>query len=385
MGRIELRYCSPYIRDGLSGSAAVNQASAVPVAGNTSLVINEVVLNTKIPAQVPIGARFTIVGETVPVAHVVTSRSLQAGGAVNEAQLVALDSTANGAPTGGTFTLTFGPTTTGPIAFDATTTAVASALAAMTGYSAACWSVSGSPGAWVVTFTGPLGGAPQALLVGDGTLLIGGAGVITTVTVTATVTGEPANYATTTTEIGFAPALGAGTYTATAALTFKPQLLYVKIGDGDLKYSENDQFHYDLDRDRLDVVRQGADVPMEVSLNFTWEYTRSGTGQAISPLEAIKRVGAASEWVSSCPDDCQPYSVDLIVDYIPPCATANEETYVFPMFRAEKRDHDFKTANVSVNGKCNVTEPVISRGAPSFLVGPQGTVSVILSDPIVEV
>ena len=54
------------------------------------------------------------------------------------------------------------------------------------------------------------------------------------------------------------------------------------------------------------------------------------------------------------------------MDYIPPCATTNEETYVFPLFRAEKRDHDFKAANVAVNGKCNVTEPVITRGAANL-------------------
>ena len=244
MGRIELRYCSPYIRDGLAGTGA-QSGEVASAKGDTTLTLASVALNTAVVDQVPVGARFTIAGETATTNHVVTARTPDSG---------------------------------------------------------------------------------------------------------------------TTTTITFSPALGDGTYITAAALTFLPQLLYVKIGDGDVKYSENSQYHYDLDRGRLDVVRDGDDVPMDVSLNFTWEYTKSGTNQPPTPIEAIKGIGAASEWVSACTDGCQPYSVDLIMDYIPPCAPANEETYVFPTFRAEKRDHDFKSANVAINGKCNVTEPVITRG-----------------------
>jgi hypothetical protein len=252
MGRIELRYCTPYLRDGLSGTA---KSTVAPVAGVSTLTLDTVLLNTMVPTKVPVGARFTVAEETavggVQPMHTVTARTLDSTGLITQS----------------------------------------------------------------ITFT---------------------------------------------------PAMGAGaTYTVEAPLTFKPQLLYVKIGDGDLKYSENDQYHYDLDRDQLDVVRQGADVPLDVSLNFTWVYTAAGTLDPPSPIEAIKGIGAADEWVSSDPDGCQPYSVDLIVDYNPPCATTKEETYYFNLFRAEKRDHDFKTANVSVNGKCNIKAPTITRGAPS--------------------
>jgi hypothetical protein len=245
MGRIELRYSIPALMDGLSGSGAVNESTTPPVAGATSLTISPASLNTAVASQVPVGARFTVAGETAPQVHVVTARTPASG---------------------------------------------------------------------------------------------------------------------VTTSVTFAPALGAGTYTGTAALTFQPQQLEIKIGDGDLKYSEKNQFHYDLDRGLLDVVRDGDDVPMAVDLNFTWVYTKSGTGEAISPIEAIKGIGAASEWVSSCPDLCQPYSVDLQVVYTPPCATVQPETYVFPMFRSEDRDYDWKNANVAIKGKCNVTAPVITRG-----------------------
>ena len=164
-----------------------------------------------------------------------------------------------------------------------------------------------------------------------------------------------------TTAITFPPALGAGTYAAGAAVTFAPQELSVKIGDGDLKYSEASQYHYDLDRGLLDSVRDGDEVPLDVSLNFTWTATISGTSESITPMEAIKQNGAASEWVSTG-GDCEPYAVDLVVVHTPICGSSQPETYVFPQFRSEKRGPDFKSAAISIDGKCNATEPTITRG-----------------------
>ena len=248
MHRIELRYCTPVFSDGLAGSAAVNQPVTAPAAADDNMTIDTVVLNTAVTTKVPVGARFTIAGETdADAVHVVLTRT---------------------------------PADDGP-----------------------------------------------------------------------------------TTAITFTPALGLGTYTKTAVLTFQPQQLEIGIGDGDVKYAENTQYKYDLNRGMLDTFLTGDDVPLDVSLNFTWTYTKSGTSETISPIEAIKGIGAASEWVSTSDDPCEPYCVDLTIQYQPPCQEIKWETYVFPMFRAEKRDHDFKNANVAVTGKCNVTEPVVTRGA----------------------
>jgi hypothetical protein len=244
MQRIELRHCDVSLKDGLKGTAAVNQGTTAPVSGDTTLTIDTVVLNTKIVTKVPIGARFTIVGETASTTHVVTARTLSDD---------------------------------------------------------------------VVT------------------------------------------------QITFTPALGAGTYADNAVITFSSQLLSVKIGDGDLKYSESSEYLYDKDRGLLDSVRDGDEVPMEVDLNFLWSTTVSGTGEAITPLEAIKQKGAASEWVGTGAS-CEPYAVDIQVVHTPPCGSAQKETYVFPAFRSEKRAPDFKSAAVAISGKCNVTEPVVTRG-----------------------
>jgi hypothetical protein len=250
MQRLELRYCDVYFRDGLAGTAAVNQPTTAPVAGDTTLTLDSIVLNTtkadssRDATLVPIGARFTLVGETVPTVHVVTART----------------------PTG------LGPTT----------------------------------------------------------------------------------------QITFTPALGAGTYEKTAAITFAPQELSIKIGDGGLKFSEESEYKYDLDRGLLDDVRDGDEKPMSVDLDFTWQATRSGTGENIMPMEAIKGQYAAAEWVSTG-DECQPYAVDLVVVYTPKCSV-QKETYVFPAFRSEKRGPDFKDSKVSVSGHCNATEPIVTRG-----------------------
>ena len=76
MARIDLRNCTVYLKDGLSGTAAINEPSTPPVATDTSFAIDTIVLNTTDPDLVPIGARFTIAGETVATTvHTVTART----------------------------------------------------------------------------------------------------------------------------------------------------------------------------------------------------------------------------------------------------------------------------------------------------------------------
>lgn len=73
-----------------------------------------------------------------------------------------------GSPSAGTFTLTYGGNTTGPIAFDATSSAVKAALAALDdGFTAARWTVTGSGGSFSIT-------TPSGSLSGDGSGLTGG-------------------------------------------------------------------------------------------------------------------------------------------------------------------------------------------------------------------
>lgn len=246
MARINLRDTTIKLKDGLSGTAAVDQDMAAPMEDDTQLTIDTIVLNTDDTDLVPIGARFTIAGETdTDQVHVVTARTPE----------------------------------------------------------------SSSP----------------------------------------------------TTDITFTPALGPGTYMDGGVLTFQSQELEIKVGEGNLTYTENDEYTYELDRDQLDTVRKGADQPMEVSTTFVYEAATTGTGEAIAPMDAIKRRGSASEWVSSATDKCEPYAVDIEVLHTPPCGTKEPERTTFPDFRSESREFDYSEAQISVSGRCNAVEPIVER------------------------
>lgn len=242
MARINLRDSTIKLKDGLSGTAALTDSP--PMEDDTNMDIDTVALNTDITDQVPIGARFTVEGETDTPVHTVTARTPDPG---------------------------------------------------------------------------------------------------------------------TTTNIEFTPALGAGSYMEDDVVTFQSQELEIKIGDGNLTYTENDEYEYELDRDNLDTVRRGADQPMEVSTTFVYEAATTGTGETVAPMDAIKRRGSASEWVSSATDKCEPYAIDVEVTHVPPCGTKEDEVTTFPDFRSESREFDYQEAQISVSGRCNAVEPIITR------------------------
>lgn len=246
MARINLRDCDVILQDGLSGSAAINDMTP-PVATDTSITIDLVVLNSTVTNKVPVGARVRVAGETdTEAVHVVTART---------------------------------PANAGP-----------------------------------------------------------------------------------TTSITISPALGPGTYLDNGVITVLPQQLEIKIGEGNITYSEADEFNYRLDRDQLDTVEQGADQPMEVSIDFVYEAITTGTSETMAPMDAIKRRRNASEWVSSSADLCEPYAIDVVVIHRPPCGTKQAERTIFPDFRSESREVDFGEATISVSGRCNAVEPLVARG-----------------------
>jgi hypothetical protein len=312
---------------------------------------------------------------------------------------------------GGTFTVTYDSEESANLPYNLTPAQLQSALEGLTTIGENNISVTGTAGVtYVCEFIGALGETSLELMVIDDTLVTGGAGVEvtiaetvdggtgsapaqgntsltidtivlntldtdlvpvgarftiageTTATTVHVVTARTPESTSPTTSITFTPALGAGTYSTGAVLTFAPNQVEITIGEGDLKYTEADQYKYDLDRGELDTVRRGDDQPMEVTTNFTFDQVASGTGEAITPIEALKGTGAASEWVTSSADLCEPYAVDIVVNDVRPCGGAASSTYTFPDFRSEKRDYDIKNATIAVSGKCNALEPTIVRG-----------------------
>ena len=326
-----------------------------PVVTDTDMGIDTTVLNTADTDKVPVGARFTVAGETAAAVHLVTARTNAGAGGVNAKQSVGIDD----ATSSGHLHLTWGGNTTGTIASDATAATVKTALVAMDdGYTVDDWDVTGGPGPtadWVVEFKGVLGAAPQVLMVGDGSALVGGTTVVVIATTQAGVLPSA------TTNIGFTPELGAGTYVENGVVTFLPQQLDIKVGDGNITYTEHMTHEYLLDRGDLDTVREGNQVPMDVKMEAVYEHITQGTSEPVSPMDALKGVGGAAEWVSASSDLCEPYAIDLIVLHTPPCGTSENERTTFPDFRADTKEVNFKDATISVTGKCNVTEPTVER------------------------
>lgn len=197
-------------------------------------------------------------------------------------------------------------------------------------------------------------GFTGAVATGD-TFTVNGETTSTTVhtVMTHTETG------TDTTQITFTPALGAGTYADNGVITFLPHSLEVTIGEGNLQYTEHRNYDYIRDRGMLDTVKQGNDDPVDVSLDFTWEFLTAASGDPPTIEDALKQKGAAETWVTSSSDTCEPYAVNIEVDYTPPCG--QEETIILSDFRWEELQHSLKDAQVAMKGKCNVTDAEITR------------------------
>jgi hypothetical protein len=393
MARIELRYCTITLSDGLGlpsvvggDGATAEVATTAAVNGDTSLDVSSVYIpRAKNHQKIPVGARFTLASEANNPVHVVQSRVQATGVGTNEIQQIKLPGVVTGGtgptgptgseadePTGGTFTLSFGELTTIPIAYNASASAVQSALNSLIGL-ANCFVATYQPSElgptgpsgpvgpayWTVEFQGALGNAPQQLLVGNGLALTGSSS--TAVTVTEIQVGTSPDQ---TASITFSPAIGAAssTYAVGDVITFQAQQLAIKIGEGNLTYTEKKEYKYDLERGNLDAVREGNEVPVDMKFEAVYEHITTGTGEPLSPIDALKGELGAAEWVTSDPvDPCQPYSVQVQIEYVPPCSSQDIEYTVFPDYRVETKEIDFQKAMISVNGKCNITEAEVYR------------------------
>lgn len=364
MARIQLRDTDIYIQDGLAGSAAVNEVTGALASPSVTTVDGVAATSDEVVTLVQYAVNFS----------------------------------------GGTFTLTFNldgesAFTTLPIAYNAGAAAIESAidaaatLAGVAGWtngdiSVAAETTNLTDGDITLTFDGTsvtdtnhgpttlngagltsstLNGATNldidtVVLNTDDTDLVPVGARFTVAgdgSTVHTVTGRTGNP---TTNIVFTPALGsAGTVFNNAVITFLPQRITVKIGDGDLSWTESREFIYDLDRDLLDTVREGQEQPVEVEMAFIFDYVTTESGQSITPVDALKRIGEATEWVSSSSDLCEPYAVDIYVLHCVPCGTDEDQDFLFQDFRWESLEYSIQDASIAVSGRCNVSNVVTTR------------------------
>lgn len=136
----------------------------------------------------------------------------------------------------------------------------------------------------------------------------------------------------------------------------------IKIGEGNLTYTERREMIYTADRGTLDDVREGDEQPMDVSFDFLWEYISSVSPNPPTVEDALKNRNEASGWVSTDADACRPYAVDIEINYVPNCQpTGNTEVITLPDFRWEELNHDLTAASISCTGRCNAVEATAVR------------------------
>ena len=369
MARIQLRDTTIYVQDGLAGTAQVdigNSAFAVPAVATT------------------------VEGSTAPT---------------DEVQVVQQYVRA---PTGGDYTITVddnvnAPVTTAAIAYDDADTVIQAAIdTAMTSASYPSWtnaditvldggSAGLSDGTVTLTFDGTSvagkdwlpsiwdGAGLTGVTVSSGTSLglqsislntdnvdlapVGGRFTI------ATETGTPIHTVTArdndsddalTLRVNVTPAI-VSAVSDSDVLTWLPQRIAIKIGEGDLSWTESREIIYDRDRDLLDTTRLGEEQPVEVDLAFVFDFVTTESGQQITPVDALKRIGEATEWVSSSTDLCEPYSVDFRVIHCVPCGTDEDQDFLFEDFRYESLEYSLQDATIAVSGSCNVSSILTTR------------------------
>jgi hypothetical protein len=163
-----------------------------------------------------------------------------------------------------------------------------------------------------------------------------------------------------TTSITFTPGL------VTAALDdddvdVAPRQLQIRIGEGNISWTEKRPIMYVKDRGVLDTVREGDEEPVEIKLDATWIFLKASTSQTPTIEDVLKKRGEASSWTTSGSDPCEPYCVDIVVEYTPPCTTEKLEVYTIRDFRYEELGHDLKAGQLSITGKANVVEVDVTR------------------------
>lgn len=140
-----------------------------------------------------------------------------------------------------------------------------------------------------------------------------------------------------------------------------PVVVTIKVGDGNLTYSEKRNIEYTLDRGRLDEVREGDEVPMDAKFDCVWDYIMTNAtlgSSSANPKTALDMI--KNPPVSTDADACRPKAIDIVIELDPACSGAASKI-TLPDFRWESLDYDLKAGTIACSGKCNAKEAVIEN------------------------
>ncbi len=317
MAVIDTRNADIFIRDGtvLARYGAVNNVSGYLAADTVSTMLVEDFVGI-----VATGQSFMMVADTTHTIYKVTAHSETAGN---------------------TTSITFTPV----LAHDVADEAIIELVAAVN-------QSSGTPTGYPLgTNQMTVDGFPDAVSNGQG-FTINGAPELYTITAHDETTSK-------TTSITFTPGLTSSILDE-AFIQLVGNLIEIKLGEGTLTYSEKRGVTYIINRGKIYTVKLADDAPVDIAFQFIWEFLRAASGDAPTVEEALRKINAAANWISSSPDPCEPYSVDIIICNLPPCP-GQAEVITLNYFRHEDLNHDLKAGTVSVTGKANIAFAHVDR------------------------
>lgn len=150
--------------------------------------------------------------------------------------------------------------------------------------------------------------------------------------------------------------------------------LVVKIGEGNLTYTEARPIEYMRDRGILDEVRLDKPVPLEVNLDAVWiaigtdvQLHPAGGGAPVTAtydkdyfMETLRGSIVGND--SSDADATRPFAVHIDIEYVTTGATPNTKIRL-PDFRYEAADFDLDAGTIALNGKCFTRQAIITETA----------------------
>lgn len=150
--------------------------------------------------------------------------------------------------------------------------------------------------------------------------------------------------------------------------TATPLEVEVKFGEGNITWDENSPYEYLPERGEVaaGTVRFADQEPLSVSVEGIFENLISNGAEDVTVYEILKRVGAASAYVSTGSDPCEPYAVDLVLMLDTNCtggAAPLGEIITFAEFRVESISPDVRGGTLNFSGKCKNVAPTIIRSS----------------------
>lgn len=138
----------------------------------------------------------------------------------------------------------------------------------------------------------------------------------------------------------------------------------IKIGEGNLTWSEKRDIHFIKSRGDLDQVREGDELEMDVTLQFLWEFLHGTDADPPTFEDVLKHRGPATNWLSVTPVDVDPdapFCISIDILYDPICGDEEKENYILEEFHYTSLSHSLRDGTVDCNGSCNRSQALVSR------------------------